>query len=228
MTSRTNFHGAFGDVNVRELFELVIHAGKLLLHVFGRLVGNIQISSTVFATAALANFGVNGARDNVTGGKLHALGIVLLHEALTVFVAKNSAFTAHSFRYRYPLDAGRPDHTRGMKLNKLHIEQLSSGVISKRHAVTGVLPGVRRDAIGLANAACSHHNRFRFQHHKAALLAPITERAYNTLAIGKQADDSALHEDVKAHLHAAVLKRADHLQASAVAYMAEPFESMAA
>src|ERR1041385_5807249 len=212
MTSRTNFHGAFGDVNVRELFELVIHAGKLLLHVFGRLVGNIQISSTVFATAALANFGVNGARDNVTGGKLHALGIVLLHEALTVFVAKNSAFTAHSFRYQYPLDAGRPDHTRGMKLNKLHIEQLSSGVISKRHAVTCVLPGVRRDAIGLAITARRHHYGFRFQHDKAPLFTPVSECAHNALTVSQQADDSALHEDVKAHLHATVLKRADHLQ----------------
>jgi len=55
------FHGAFGDVHVGEFFELVIHAGKFLLHILSGLVGDVEESAAVFGTAPFADFGVDGA-----------------------------------------------------------------------------------------------------------------------------------------------------------------------
>src|SRR5438270_57516 len=95
MAGWANFHWTLGDIHVRQFLELVIHAGQLLLHIFSRLMGNVQVRAAMFAATAFAHFGVDGAGYNVTGGKLHALGIILLHETLAFFVAKNAAFTAH-------------------------------------------------------------------------------------------------------------------------------------
>ena len=144
------------------------------------------------------------------------------------FVAQDAAFTAHRFRHQNALHTRRPDHPGGMELDKLHVEQLRARVISQRHAVAGVLPRVRSHAIRFADAAGSHHHGFCFEHDKAALLAPVAECADNALAVSEQADDGALHEDVKAHLHAAILQRADHLQAGAVANVAKTLKGMAA
>src|SRR5437899_9770470 len=92
-----DFHRLLGNVNVGEFLELVIHAGEFLLNVLGGLVGDVEICATVFGAAAFFHFSVDGAGNNVSGGEFHTLGIVLFHEALARFVAKDSAFTAISF-----------------------------------------------------------------------------------------------------------------------------------
>src|SRR5690348_2047708 len=97
VTSRADFHGAFGDVNVGKLFELVIHAGKLFLYVLGGLMRNVEIGAAMFSAAAFLNFRVDGAGDDVARGKLHALGVVLFHETLAELIAENAAFAAHGF-----------------------------------------------------------------------------------------------------------------------------------
>ena len=64
--------------------------------------------------------------------------------------------------------------------------------------------------------------------HEAALLTPVAECARHAVAILQQPGDGALHVDVDAQLHAAVLQRANHFQAGAVADVAEPFVGVAA
>ena len=54
MAGGANFHGAFGDVHVRQFLELVIHAGKFPLHVFGGLVRNVEKRAAVLGAAAFS------------------------------------------------------------------------------------------------------------------------------------------------------------------------------
>src|SRR5579872_5510307 len=79
---RPHFHRRLCNVHIRQFLELVIHARQLSLHVLGRLVRNIQKRSAVRRSASFLHFGVNRPRHHVTRRKLHALRIVLLHEAL--------------------------------------------------------------------------------------------------------------------------------------------------
>src|SRR5438067_1353630 len=115
-----------------------------------------------------------------------------------------------------------------MELHKLHVLKLSAGFVCQRHSVAGILPGVGGYAVCFADAASGHDHCFRFQDDKASLLAPVSERPGDAVAIFQQADDGALHEGVKAHGHAAVLKGANHLQAGAVTHMAKTFEGVSA
>ena len=228
MAGRADFHGPFGDVHVGQLEKLVIHAGQLALHVFGGLVRDVEERAAVLGAAALAHFGVDGAGNHVAGGELQLLGVVALHEALAIFVAEDAAFAAHRFGDQNALHARRPHHAGGMKLHELHVHQLGARVVGERHAVAGVLPGVRGDLPGLADAAGADDDGLGLEDDEAALLAPVAEGAGDAVAIFEQPRDGALHVDVDAQMHAAVLQGADHLEAGAVADVAEPFEGVAA
>src|SRR2546429_638800 len=67
-----------------------------------------------------------------------------------------------------------------------------------------------------------------FENNKAAVFAPIAERAGNAIAISEQPRDGAFHVHVEAHLPAAVLQRANHFEPGAVAYVAQPLVRVAA
>src|SRR5882724_9642300 len=228
MAGGADFHRAFGDVHVGEFLELVIHAGEFFLHVFGRLVGDVEIGAAVFGAAAFLDFAVDGARDDVAGGKLQALGIVFFHETLAELVAKDAALAANGFGDENALHAGGPDHASGMELHELHVHELRAGFVSKGHAVAGVLPGIGSDAPGFADAARGDDDGLGFENDEAAGLAPVGEGAGNAATVGQQARDGALHVNVNALLDAAVLQRSNDLEARAVANVAEAFESVAA
>src|ERR1700758_4561475 len=63
----SNFHRLLRDVDVRQLLELVIHAGELPFYVFRRTrnavldPGDIQENTTVRTAAAFTNFAHNAA-----------------------------------------------------------------------------------------------------------------------------------------------------------------------
>src|SRR5213594_3518471 len=225
---RAHLHGALGDVDIRKFLELVIHARKLFLHVLGRLVGNIQIGPAVFGTAAFLDLGVNGSCNDVARGKFHALGVVLFHEAFARLVAQDAAFSANCFRDENALHAGRPDHSRGMELNEFHIHQLRPRFISKGHPVAGVFPRIGSDAPRLPNSAGGDNNRLRFENDEAAVLAPIRKSAGDTAVIRQEPGARAFHVNVDALLDAAILQRANHFEAGAVAHMAEALEGVPA
>src|SRR6266436_1381172 len=216
-----DFHRAFGDVHVGQFLELVIHAGELLLHVFSGLVRDIEISAAVFGAAAFLDFCVDGARDDIARGEFHALRVVSFHEAFAHFIAQDAAFAADGLGDKNALDAGRPDHSGGMELDKLHVHKLGAGLVSEGHAVTGVLPGVGSDAPGFADAAGGDDDGLGFENDEAAGLAPVGEGAGDAAAVGQEARNGALHVDVDALLDAAVLKGTNHFKARAVANVAE-------
>src|SRR5208282_474821 len=209
MARGTDFHGAFGDVYVCQLFELVIHTGKFFLHVLRGLMRDVETSAAVFRAAAFLHFGVDGASDDIARGKFHALGIVLLHKTLAEFVAEDAAFAANGFGNEKSLHARRPNHARGMKLHKLHVHELGASFIGERHAVAAVFPGIGSDGPSFSDATRGDDNRLGFENDEAAIFAPIAERSGDAAAIGEQARDGALHINVEAELHAAVLKSAN-------------------
>src|SRR5713101_367203 len=228
VTGWADFHRAFGDIHVGEFLELVIHAGEFFLHVLGRLLRDIEIRAAVFGAAAFLDFGVDGACDDVAGGELHALGVVFFHEALAKFVTKDAAFAADGFGDENALHAGRPDHSGGMELHEFHVHQLGAGFVGEGHAIAGVLPGIGSDAPGFADAAGGDDDGLGFENDEAALFAPVGDGAGDARAVLEELHDSALHVDVEAHVDAAVLQRANHFQAGAVADVAEATESVPA
>ncbi len=182
----------------------------------------------MFGAAPLFHFRVNGTRHQISCGKLHALGVIFFHEAFAQFVAQNAAFTAHRLRHQKSLHARRPHHPGGMELHKFHVEQIGAGFIGQRNSVPGAFPGIRGDGPCLADTAGGNDHSFRPQYDKAALLTPIPECTHYAVADLEQADDGAFHENVKAHMYTAVLQGADHLQAGAVAYVAQALEGVPA
>jgi hypothetical protein len=206
-----DFHGSLDNVHIRQLQKLVIHAGQLSLYVFSRCIRDIEERAAMLSPAALAYFGVDGARHHITSRKLHPLGIVTLHKVLTGTIAENATFAPDRFRYQNSLHAGRPHHAGGMKLHEFRVHQISTGIVGERHAVAGIFPGIRSNPPGFANPAGCQHDRFRPEHHKPARLAPVSKGAGDAVAIFQQARDRALHVDGKAHRHATILQGADHL-----------------
>src|SRR6266496_150638 len=77
-----------------------------------------------------------------------------------------------------------------------HVDELGAGLIRQRVPVPRVLPGIARDLPRLADATCGDHDRARFEHHEAAGLAEVSERAGDLPADDKQLDDRAFHVHV--------------------------------
>src|SRR6266705_5538544 len=117
---RPYLHGPFGDIHVSKLTELVIHTGQFFLHVFSRLVRDVKIGAAMFGAATFLHFGVDCARYHIARRKFHLFRIISLHEALAVFVSKNTAFAAHRFGDQNSLHAWGPNHSGRMKLYELH------------------------------------------------------------------------------------------------------------
>src|SRR5439155_16264580 len=97
VASRADFHWPCRDVHVGEFAELVVHAWQLALYVFRWFMRDVEECAAVFCATSFADFGINCARDNIACGKLHALRIVLLHEALAVLIGQDSALASHGF-----------------------------------------------------------------------------------------------------------------------------------
>src|SRR5262249_21780340 len=228
MARGADFHGTFRDVDVCELLELVIHAGKFFLHVFGRLVGYVKICAAMFRAAAFADFGVNGTGDDVTSGKFHALRIVFFHEALAEFVAKDAAFATNGFGDKNSLHSRRPNHSGGMKLDEFPVHEFGAGFVGEGHTVGGVFPGIRSDAPVFTDAAGGDDNGFCFEGDEAALFAIVTERTGDAITVFQKACNGAFHENVDAEFDAAILKRSNGFEAGAIADVAKAFEGVAA
>src|SRR5262245_2547023 len=107
----------------------------------------------MFSAASFAYLRIDGARHHVARGELHFFRIVAFHESFAILVAQDTAFASDRFRYKYALHARWPNHSGRMKLNKLHIDQLSTCVISECHSVARVLPRVRSNPPGFADAS---------------------------------------------------------------------------
>src|SRR6266550_8956492 len=90
------------------------------------------------------------------------------HKTATLFIRQDPAFAAHAFGYQNSHHTWRPDHARGMKLHKLHVDQFCARVISERMAVASVFPTVAGDSVGPPNSASGQHYCFGAENLEAA------------------------------------------------------------
>src|SRR5262252_1447202 len=65
----------------------------------------------------------------VRGLALVRVGDVVEHEAPAFAVAQHTAFTPDTFGDENAGYARRPNHSRRMELNKLHVYQISTGIV---------------------------------------------------------------------------------------------------
>ncbi len=153
---------------------------------------------------------------------------VLPHEALALAVPEDPALAAHALGHQQPHDARRPNHAGRVELHELHVDQLRAGVVGERLSVAGVLPGVRRHPIALADAAGGDDDGLGAEDDEAPGLAPVSERAGDPIAVLEQSGHRALHEDLEPRVHALVLERADHLEPGPVPHVGETLPRVAA
>src|SRR5687767_1694304 len=77
MARRTDLHRFFGDVDVGQLFELVVHAGEFLLDFFGRAARrDIEEDAAMWRAAPLADFAADGTGDHVASEQLRRTACV--------------------------------------------------------------------------------------------------------------------------------------------------------
>ncbi len=86
----------------------------------GDVIASEQFGRTPRASVALsvapAFFGIVGGLAAIVFGNL------VEHETASFFIYEDAAFAPHAFGYEYAANARRPDHSRRMELNELHID----------------------------------------------------------------------------------------------------------
>ena len=149
------------------------------------------------------------------------LGQVPGHEPLAVLVAQDAALAADGLGDEQALHARRPDHSGRVELHELHVDQLGARLEREGVPIAAVLPRVRGDRVGLADAAGGQDHRLRREEHGGAGRPPIAERAGDAGLAGDDPGDRALHEHVDARRDGAILEGPDHLQPRAIADVGE-------
>ena len=160
----------------------------------------------------------------VRGGVLRPpiLGQVLPHEPLAVLVAQDPALAPDRLGDQQATDAGRPDHPGRVELDELHVDQLRARFVGQGLAVAAVLPGVRGDLVGPADAAGRQHDRLGREDDRLPGRPPVAEGAGDARVPRDQPRDRAFHVDLDAERDRTILQGPDHLQAGAVADVRQP------
>src|SRR5262249_59386776 len=99
------------------------------------------------------------------------------HETATLFIRQDPAFAAHPFGHQDSHHTRRPDHASGMKLHKLHVDQVGACVISERVSVASVFPTIAGDLVGPSNSASGQDNRFSAKDFEASAFACVPKRS---------------------------------------------------
>ena len=211
MTGRSDFHRLLGDVNVGQLFELVVHRRQALEDLLGRKArGNVQVHATVRSATTGLDLRVNRAGDFVTRQQLwrttvvvgvgvpavgfffgfrvllaEHVGDVVEHEALAFRVLQHTTVTANGLGDQDALDRRRPDHAGGVELQELHVDQGTAGAHRESVTVAGVLPRVRRDAVRLADTAGGQDDGCGVEGNEVAGLTEVTHATGNCAVLGE-------------------------------------------
>src|SRR5439155_5172067 len=124
--------------------------------------------------------------------------------------------------------ARRPNHSGGMKLDKLHVDQFCARFVGQDNTVAGGFPTVARYFIGATNSSCCEHDRFRAKNFKATAFAIVTKCADRSVTILQDRQDRVLHMDVDTLMNPVILQRTNHFQTGAISNVRESRISMAA
>ncbi len=141
-------------------------------------LGDVEIDAAVYARAALADFGVERAGDDVARRGLHAFGVVVGHEALAATVDQT-----HARLGKQPAaggDAaklGRMAKGRRRELEELEVGKHRPGLERQHVAAAGGEPVVAGEPEELAGATGGQHNGASFDPHKPAGAIEIQEPA---------------------------------------------------
>jgi hypothetical protein len=122
-----------------------------------------------------------------------------------------------------------------VELDELHVDERRAGAQRQRVAVAGVLPRVAGDLERLADAARGEDDGGRLERREAPVLAEVAEDAGDGLPVHQHLGDGELVEDAQVLLavaglalvvllqrHDLLLRRADQLEAGAVADVRQP------
>ncbi len=104
-----------------------------------------------------------------------------------------------------------------MKLNELHVLQFGAGAVCQRKPIAGIFPTIAGDLVGAPDSARGQHHRLRLPQLEEALLAVVSAGSRDAPRVHQEAEHCALHVDLHPGVNAVVLKRANHLQAGAIA-----------
>ena len=224
-----HLHRLFGDVDVRQRVELLVHRGQLVEDVVAWAVGDVEEGAAMRGPTTLDDLLIDGAGDHVAGRELHPLGVVLLHEPFVFVVEEEAALAADSLRDQDAADPRGPDHPGGVELDHLAVHQQGAGVERHRRPVAGRLPGVRGDAVDLAETAGGEEDRPGVVDDQRPVVAPVPERALDAAVLDQEPGAGRLHVDGDPGLvDQVILERADQLQAGPVADVGEPGVGVAA
>src|SRR5207244_5492050 len=78
----------------------------------------------------------------------------------TLLVCQDSALAAHAFGAQDSHHARRPDHSGGMKLNELHIDEFRTGLVRQRVSITCIFPTVAGDFVRATDSDRGHYRGF--------------------------------------------------------------------
>ena len=115
-----------------------------------------------------------------------------------------------------------------MELDELEVLQRGACVIREGVAIAGVFPAVAGDPVRAAQTTGGHDDGPGAKHLEPPALAVVRDGARDATGVEEQRDDRVLHVHVEAAVDAGVLKRANQLQARAVADVREARIAMAA
>src|SRR5215469_1672605 len=247
MGGRPDLHRLCCDIDVGELFELVIHAGQLLPDIllgvgnFSFDPRNIEVDATVRTATPFPDLAHDASRDVITGEQFRrtagvsiALGIapsfffavrslgaiifwnVVEHESAAALIEQHAAVDADALRHEYSLNARRPDHSGGMELYKLHVDQFCSSVVGQCMPVSRVFPAIACDFVSAPDSSGCYYDRSGPKQVKAAALTIVTEGTYDPTIVLHQRQDGELHEDIDPLMDSVILKRANHFQTGAI------------
>src|SRR6266513_6250781 len=108
------------------------------------------------------------------------------HKTATFFIRHDPAFSAHAFGHQNSHYTRWPDHSGGMKLNKLHVDQFRASFVRERVTVSSVFPTVTSNFISATDPTRGQHDCFRPENFETAPLAFVSKRANHAITIFEQ------------------------------------------
>src|SRR5581483_1556971 len=113
-----------------------------------------------------------------------------------------------------------------MELYKFHVQQRGAGMISERMAIACVLPTVAGDFEGASDSPGGENHGLGAEQMKSSAFAVVAKCSGDSVAIFQERDDRVLHEYIEAEMDSVVLQGTNHLKASSVTDMGQPWISM--
>ena len=165
------------------------------------------------AAAALLDFLVHRAADDVARREILRVRRIALHEALAVAVEEDAALAAHSLgdQHAGPGDAGR------MELPEFHVLQRKPRAGDHAEAVAGVDEGVGAGGENPSGAARGEHRRFRLQHDDIAGFHLERNHAEDiAIGIADEVERHPLDVELRARADVALVERVQHRMAGAI------------